>query len=269
VSNRMRTTLLSLALVSGAALALAIGSCSGVPGNAEGAAKKLLHAHGGAAAVARLDDYVGLGFIKDLSSETVARSFAFDVFRKGQLYKHKIMAAPKGALTDVIVIFFDGKTSREWSKGKGITTIPPMELGVLKYRFPDVIAWMQGPDRAGEILPVGKGDPAVRLRYRDEGNVVTLSIDRTSWLLDSVAVAAAGDSTAWFTERYRYYTDVDGIPFPQEFVGSYRGTPYYEYVLSSIRLDPNIPDSLLTVTAEDTAFAVKPPPAEKPAAPKR
>jgi hypothetical protein len=260
VSGTYSGKLINLMLVSGAAvvLALAIPSCSGVPGSPEGAAKKMLRAHGGSSAITRLDSYAGKGFIRDLSEKDVVRSYAFDVYRKGQLYKHKIMSAPSGKLTDVIVLVFDGTTSREWVSGKGMMTIPAMELSLLKYRFPDVIQWAQGADRKGEVLPAKKGDEVVRLRYKDGDTVVTLAVDRKSGLLDGMEVMSPGDTAASYTESYLHYTDVDGIPFPQEFKATYRGTPYYEYVLSLIELKADLPDSLFRVTAEDSAFATAP-----------
>ena len=118
--------------------------------------------------MARLQSFAAKGFIKDMSSETVAKSYAFDIYRRGNLYKHKVMAAPAGKLTDVIVLYFDGTTSHEWLKGKGVHTIPSMELGLLKYRFPDCIQWAQTAGRTGEILPVKKGDTVVRYDIRTD-----------------------------------------------------------------------------------------------------
>jgi len=141
--------------IGGAALlACAFVSCSGVPSSPGSAAKKMLRAYGGEKKVERLQSFAGKGFIKDLSSDTVAKSYAFDVYRKGNFYKHKVMSAPLGKLTDVIVLYFDGTTSREWLKGKGIRATPTLELGLLKYRFPDCILWAQTAGGTGSILPV-------------------------------------------------------------------------------------------------------------------
>jgi hypothetical protein len=233
--------------------AVAIAACSVVPASPEGIAKKMLRAHGGAAKLARLDSFVGKGFIRDLSSKVVAKSFALDVYRKGQLYKHRIMSAPGGKLTDVIVLSFDGTTSREWMNGKGTRTIPSMELGILKYRFPDVIQWIQGADRKGERLPLKKGDKVVRVRYTAGDDVVTLAVDTKTWLLDSVLVTNAKDSSFAFSEVYRYYSDVDGIPFPEEFRATIGRQLYYDYLLSAIELRTELPDSLLRVNAADSA----------------
>jgi hypothetical protein len=260
---------MSWILVSGAAvmLALAIPSCSGVPGSPEGVAKKMLRAHGGKKNAARLQSFAAKGFIKDLSSETVAKSYAFDIYRKGLLYKHKVMAAPTGKLTDVIVMYFDGTTSHEWLRGAGVHTIPSMELGLLKYRFPDCIQWVQSA-RAGTMIPVKKGDKTVRVRYTDGPEAITIALDKKSWLLSEVEVRSLNDTAAVFTESYDHYTDVAGVPFPQEFKATFRGAPYYEYMLSVIDLDAVMPDSLFRVTSEDTTGLASPAKPEAQASPK-
>ena len=258
-------------LVSAAALVLAcaIPSCSGVPAGPEGAAKKMLRAYGGSENVERLRSFVGKGFIRDLGSPTVAKSYAFDLYRKGSLYKHKIMSAPKGRLTDVIVLYYDGTTSREWVNGRGTTTIPAMEHGILKYRFPDCILWAQSADRKGEMAPVTKGDNVVRVRYAEGTDIVTLMLDRKSWLVSGVEIATSTDSSASFIESYDHYTEVDGIPFPQEFKATFKGRPYYDYMLSKIELRADLPDSLFRLTAEDSAGVGGPTKDKTPSGPAR
>jgi hypothetical protein len=271
VAGRFSGNVLKPALrVGGAALlALAFISCSGVPSSPDGAAKKMLRAYGGEKKAARLRSFAAKGFIMDLSSETVAKSYAFDIYRKGSLYKHKVMAAPVGKLTDVIVLYFDGTTSREWLRGKGVQPIPSMELGLLKYRFPDCIQWAQTAGRTGTMIPVKKGDNVVRVRYTDGSEVVTIVLDRKSWLLSGVEITNTSDTAAVFTESYDHYTDVAGIPFPQEFKATFRGAPYYEYLLSVIDLEAVMPDTLFRVTNEDTIGLYSPAKADTQAAPKR
>ncbi len=252
-----------------ALLALAFVSCSGVPSSPEAAAKKMLRAYGGEKNVKRLQNFAAKGFIKDLSSENVAKSYAFDIYLNGNLYKHKVMAAPYGKLTDVIVLYFDGTTSHEWLKSKGVHEIPPMELGLLKYRFPACIQWVQAGGVKGEMLPVKKEDTVVRIRYADGSETATIAMDRKSWLLSGVEVVNVADTAAVFTESYDHYTDIAGVPFPQEFKATFKGAPYYEYVLSVIDLDADMPDTLFRVTNEDTIGLASPAAAEPPAAPKR
>ncbi|MCX5754417.1 MAG: hypothetical protein NTW97_12395 [Candidatus Krumholzibacteria bacterium] len=271
MTGRYTENVLKPALRFGGAalLALAFVSCSGVPSSPEGAAKKMLRAYGGEKKAARLRNFAAKGFIKDLSSETVAKSYAFDVYRKGSLYKHKVMAAPVGKLTDVIVMYFDGTTSREWLQGKGIHTIPSMELGLLKYRFPDCIQWAQTAGKTGKMVPVKKGDSVVRIRYTDGSEVITIALDRKSWFLSGVEITNTSDTAAVYTESYDHYTDIADIPFPQEFKATFRGAPYYEYLLSVVDLDADLPDTLFRVTNEDTIELFGPAQEATQAAPKK
>jgi hypothetical protein len=270
VAGKLSGNVLKPALRIGgiALLVFSFASCSGVPSSPEGAAKKMLRAYGGEKKAVRLQSFAGKGFMKDLSSDKVAKSYAFDIYRKGNLYKHKIMTAPMGKLTDVMVMYFDGTTSHQWTKGKGVHTIPSSELALLKYRFPECILWAQTAGRAGSVLPVKKGDPVVRIRYTDGSDVITIALDRKSWLLSGVEVTNANDSTAKFTDSYDHYTDVVGIPFPQEFKATFKGAPYYEYLLSVIDLEATMPDTLFRVTNEDTIGLFTPAKAEPQAAPK-
>ncbi|MDD4857380.1 MAG: hypothetical protein PHD74_04645 [Candidatus Krumholzibacteria bacterium] len=261
-----KKTLNSVLVIAAAALAAAaIVSCSGVPSSPAGVARKMLRAHGGSEKVARLESYAGLGFIRDLNSEVVAKSFAYDVYRKGHLFKQKIMSAPNGKLSKVIVLYFDGAASHRWESGGKTYTIPTMELGLLKYRFPEVISWVQGADLKAERLPVAKGDEVVRLRYEEGDNVVTVSVDPKSWLLAGVEITSLKDTSFAFSEAYNHYTDIDGVPFPQEFKATYNGRVYYDYLLSKIELKSDLPDSLFRVTAEDSAGLAQPTVKEAPA----
>jgi len=167
------------------------------------------------------------------------------------------------------VLYFDGTTSHEWLKGKGIRTAPTMELGLLKYRFPDCVLWAQTAQGTGSMLPVKKGDGVVRVRYTDGPDVITIALDRKSWLLSGVEITNVNDTTAVFTESYDHYTDVAGIPFPEEFKATFRGAPYYEYLLSVIDLDADLPDTLFRVTNEDTIGLYSPANADPQAAPNR
>jgi hypothetical protein len=224
----------------------------------------MVHAYGGPKSVARLQTFVGKGFIKDISARAVVESFAFDMYRKGQLYKHKITKAPRGTITDVIVLHYDGTKSYQWISGKGMMEIPPLELGVLRYRFPNVLQWVQEPGRTGELLPAEKKEGVTRLLYKDGTSEVTLTLDRRSWLLSSVEVTDSSDSTFVYREMYDHYFDLGGIPFPAEFKATLKALPYYEWLLPTVELRADLPDSLFRVTAEDTAAFAKKKEVEQP-----
>ena len=55
--------------------------------------------------------------------------------------------------------------------------------------------------------------------------MVTIALDRKSWLLSGVEIENVNDTAAVFTESYDHYTDIAGIPFPQEFKATFRGAP--------------------------------------------
>jgi hypothetical protein len=116
---------------------------------------------------------------------------------------------------------------------------------------------------------VKKGDKVVRIQYTDGPEVVTIALDRKSWLLSGVEIKNVTDTAAVFIESYDHYTDIGGIPFPQEFKATFRGGPYYEYLLSAIDLDADMPDTLFRVTNEDTIGLFGPVKVEPQAAPKR
>jgi hypothetical protein len=225
----------------------------------------MVQAYGGPAGIARLQSFVGKGFIKELS-QNIAASNAFDLYVKGPLYKHTVYRAPGGKLTDVIILFYDGRESHEWMKGKGLKQVPTMELSFSKYRFPRVLEWVRDAKLKGEIIPPKKNDRELRVRYADGDVVVTLALDRKSWLLDGVDLASTSDTSFAYSETYADYWKVDGIPFPQTFKASYKGKPYFDYVLPSVEVGAQLSDSLFTVTEADTvevtAAPAPPPPAK-------
>lgn len=250
-----------------AALAAAtVASCSGEPGSPAGAVEKMVKAHGGLDGAARLGSFEGHGFIRDLSDTVVARSNAFDLYRSGGRYKHVVLMAPGGTLAGAIVLAHDGASTVEWTSRGGARSVSGNELAVLSYRFPAVIAWAGAHASSGSIVGErGKADPEMRIRYALGDSTLTIAIDRRTWLLAGVALASASDSVPGYGERYGDYTDVDGVPFPTRFTGSFRGVRYYEYLLSTVDLRPGMPDSLLRLNAADTAaFAPRAaPPAER------
>jgi hypothetical protein len=231
---------------------LAVAACAGGVGNPEAMIKKMVKAYGGPGKVHRLQTFVGKGFIKE-PSQAIASSNAFDLYMKGPLYKHKVYRAPGGKLSDVIILCFDGRESHEWMKGRGLKQVPTMELAFSKYRFPAVLEWAQSASLKGEILPSGKRDRDVRVRYRDGDVSVTLDIDRKSRLLNGVELGSASDTSFSYVEAYGNYWNVDGIPFPGTFKASFKGQPYFDYVFPFVELGAQLPDSLFKVTEADTA----------------
>jgi hypothetical protein len=259
MEKSMRRTM-SRSLIPAAALvaALAIVSCSGVPKSPAQAIRKMVHAHGGRKNVSRVQTFVARGFIKDLSDNVVVESFAFDMYRKGEFYKHVITRAPRGTVTQVIVMYYDGKNNYQWINGKGLREVAPMEVGVLRYRFPMVLEWLRSSGLTGELLPYNKKEGLVELRYKDGNDVVTVMLDGKSGLLSGVEVRDLADSTFMYREVYEEYFDLGDIRFPSRFKATLKNLPYYEFLVPTVELKTDIPDSLFRVTAEDTAAFVKP-----------
>ncbi len=251
-----------------ALLALAIVSCSGGAGSPEKAVKKMVHAYGGNKKISDLQSFVAKGFSKSISEDdVVVESYAFDMYRKGQLYKHKVTKAPRGKITNTIVMYYDGKKNYQWVNGMGFREIPPMEMEFLAYRFPLVLQWVQSPGRTGEMLPVDKKEGVIRLRYKDGSVLVTLALDKKTRLLSGIEVEGSADSSSSdYREMYDHYFDLDGIPFPAEFRATRKGRPDYSFIVSDVELKPDLADSLFRVTGEDTAAFAKPKDAGKPSA---
>lgn len=231
---------------------LLVVSCSGAPRDPGRIARKLVRAHGGPRKVERIQTFTGKGFIRDLGDATVASSNAFDIYRSGERYKHRLLRPEGNTFGDAIVMCINAEGTWEWRKGEGLRKTSPMEFLRPRYRFPAMLSWIQEKGRFPELLGSRAKDGGYRLRYRDGDFLLTVTVNHETWLLDAVEVQSAGDTTLSFSERYGAYTDLDGIPFPQRFAGSYRGQPLYEYLLSVVELQGELPDSVFTITNADT-----------------
>ncbi len=241
------------ALLALAALGALLGaSCSQTPRDPERIVRKLVHAHGGRGKIERLQTFTGKGFIKDLSDTVVVKSNAFDVYRSRERYKHLILRTAGGRLGDVIALCRNAEGTWTWRTRGGLMRVSPMELELIRYRFPMVLSWVQEKGRSPELLAGEASDRDLRVRYRVDDVELTLAVDRKTWLLDGVEIRTSADTTFLFAERYDAYMDLDGIPFPQRNTATYRDMPLYEYVLSNVELRSDLPDSLFTLTGADT-----------------
>jgi hypothetical protein len=251
---RRRSAVALAALASAAAIL----SCSGTVTNPRDAVKRMVRAYGGPANIAKLQSYIGRGFISDRTNDVVAQNHPFDIYRKGSLYKHKVMAVNRGKLTDVMVLFADGTKGWHWmSRGKTMA-VPPAEVAVQRFMFPQVLEWLEEPGIEGEVVTPDTLAGICRLRYAVGDTIVTVELDSKTWLLAFVDIRSTADSSIAYTEAYGYYRDVDGIPFPNGFKGYYRGMLYYDYLIPSVTLGADIPDSLFDLLASDSAGIYKP-----------
>lgn len=246
-----------------AAGAMILHSCSSAVNNPEKAARRTIKAYGGEEKARQLSDFVGKGFMKNLSSRSVARSYVFDVYQSGKKFKHMVMKTTRGKLTDVIVTFYDGEQGFQYKYSGGKKDLVSWEVAMVKYRFPFVLTWMQDSGLTGEIV-TGSGDEGVcLLRYENKDDIVTLTMDSKSWRLKEVEVTSVTDSSFVYREAYDNYRLVEGVPFPGRFTGFYSGSRYYEYFIPSIEWGVDLPDSVFSVMVGDTVKVEKPAPATK------
>ncbi|MCK4237040.1 MAG: hypothetical protein KAX38_07955 [Candidatus Krumholzibacteria bacterium] len=228
-------------------------SCSGRVDRPEVAVKKMICAYGGAEKIDFLTNYVGKGFMKNLSSKSVVSHYPFDLYQKDHLFKNRFVKVTRGKVTDIRVTVFDGREAYQWQYGEGKKDVPMWEFAILKYRFPLVLKWLRDSRAKGEIITDAGVEGVCRMRYLDGDDIVTFSLDDKSWLLKEVEIQSATDSAFVYSEAYSDYRDMDGIPFPNRFTGTFKGQPYYEYFIPVIEYGVDLPDSLFKVTAEDTA----------------
>lgn len=235
---------------------IVIASCSGMVDKPEDAVKKTVRAYGGPQKVELLRNYLGKGFMKDLTSTSVAKSHPLDVYQKGRLFKSSLYRLYQGKLTDVMVLYYDGHTSYQWMNKQGRREITGLGIELVDYKFPLVLTWIQEPGRTGEILP-GDDEHTCRLQYQHENDLITLTLDTKSWLLKEVEIVRGLEYNAVYNEAYDNYREVDGIPFPSRFTGKFLGKVTYEFLISLIEIDVDLPDSLFQVTVDDTLGLAK------------
>jgi hypothetical protein len=235
-----------------AAAGVLLHSCSGTVNNPETAVRKTIRAYGGEEKARRLSNFIGKGFMKNLSSRSVASSYVFDVYQSGNRFKHIVMKTTRGNLSDVIVTFYDGEQGYQYKYSEGRKDLVAWEVSMVKYRFPFVLTWMLDSGLTGEVV-TGSGDEGeCLLRYENKSDIVTLAIDSKSWRLKEVEVKSVTDSSFAYKEAYDNYREVGGVPFPGRFTGFYRGSRYFEFFLPSIEWGVDLPDSVFSVLVGDT-----------------
>ncbi|UCF04338.1 MAG: hypothetical protein JSV33_10345 [bacterium] len=248
-------------LVSTLALAC---SCSGRIEKPEDAVERMVRAYGGRERIAMLTSFKGLGFIKDLRSDTVARSYPYDIYQKGTLFKSRITVIKSSVVVDVRISIDDGRERYLWQHSSGKRNVPEWEFELIKYKFPLALEWLQDPEVAGTVVTTPDDTGSYRLRYEVGDDIVTYTINGSSWLLEKMEVASVSDTSFSFSEAYGDYRKIEGnMPFPNRFTGVYREMPYYEFFIPVIEYGIDIPDAFFRVTAEDTHGVVKLVPAEK------
>ncbi len=239
-----------LLLVFTAAL---VFSCSGKVGRPSNAINRMVKAYGGTEKIKALEVYRGKGFRRDLFSTTVAQSYPFDIYRKGEKYKIRTSYVTKGELVDAVYIFHTEEYNYGYSKRKRKRDIERWDLALLKYRFPLVLGWVQGGDLGGELIDDGSTDGICKIAYEDEFNVIQIGIDTKTWLLNDIYVQDKQDSSRNFMERYSDYVVVDGVPFPARTKSAQNGLTYSDFFLAKIEFGIELPDSVFEISREEIA----------------
>jgi len=246
----------------GAVAALAAGivlaSCSSHVKDPGTAIDRMLAAYGCPKNLPRLTDYVGRGFVKQLPLGHVAVSHPFDLYQKGARYKTKTWLIQEGIPVDMQVLAVADSERTRWTYRDGYSSVPQWEADLLLYRFPLVLQWVSSPGIEGRLIEGDADDGSVRIRFENDGDLITLVIDDKDWLLRQMILESEADTLFRFEEAYGDYRKVDGVWFPNRFTASFRGRPYYEFMIPSIELGADLPDSIFAVLPADT---VLPPPA--------
>lgn len=233
-------------------------SCYGKVDRPEVAVKKMIKAFGGAEKVELLQSYSGKGFMKVISSTAVAKSNPFDVYQNGVMFKNKIMKLSEGKLVDVMITVYDGREGYQWHYGEGRKNVSGWEFDILEYRFPRILKWVQESGIQGEIVTEEYDWDVCRVRYYNDDDIVTLILDNKSWLLEGVELASRSDTTYSYSEAYGNYREVEGVPFPNRFTGTFKGRLYYEYFVPAIEYGITLQDTMFKVTRQDTIDISRP-----------
>lgn len=241
---------------------LAIASCSGRVKEPDEVVDRMMAAYGCPENLPLLTVYSGRGFMKQLPVGHVAISHPFDVYQKGSLYKTKTWQLQEGIPVDMYVLAVNDTEQVSWRYRGGYSSVPQWEVGLIEYRFPLVLRWLSESGIDGRLVDGGADDGAWRVLFERDDDLITLVVDGKTWLLREMMLRNAADTSFSFSEAYGDYRKVDGVWFPNRFSASFRGRPYYEFLIPAIELGADLLDESFAVTPADT---VLPPPAGRAA----
>ena len=242
-----------LALVAMTALAV---SCSGNlkdPGDAVG---KMLKAHGGEKALPLLTSYEGRGFRKQIPPGQVATNYPFDVSQRGTEYLTRTYRILEGQVADLQVLVVGKDEQYAWSRGGGRTEVPPWEAEMIVYRFPMILERLSAGDLELEHVESEYWDGMYHVRFVERDNIVDVGIDEKTFLVGAVSVVSSADSSFSFKEEYRDYVRTDGLWFPNRFIGYFRDTEYYEFIIPVVRFGVEFPEGAFAISESDTAVSI-------------
>ena len=241
-----------LILPAAAAVILAV-SCSSRVDNPDALFDRMVGAYGGKEKIGELTTFTGRGFMKKISSVQVAESYPFDVYQDGELVKNRIVNVEGGRMIDARILVIDKVEGYQYSVSGGMSGINRWEKGLVKYRFPGLLAWIPESGLKGELLEARAGETDYRLKYENGDDIITYTIDGKTFLLKGNEVKSRADSAFVITDLYGDYLRMDDTWFPSRFSGFFGERQYYEYFLTRVDLWTKFPDGFFAVLPEDTA----------------
>ena len=235
-------------------IAAILFSCSGTPGDADGVIDRMIDAHGGPKKLELLKSFTGKGFMKDQLGQAVIKYWPYDHFQRDTMLKTKVALTEKGVAYNIRYTTFDGVNYRVADKKHDIMYKLPVEIVLIKYRFPLIFEWLRNSGLEGKLTDNGDESGICRIEYIDLHNVIEVGVDRETWLLRYVRFKDRTNSMKVFRETYTDYWKVDGVPFPSRFTGNFQDArPYYEYYFVKIELGADLPDSTFILNEEELA----------------
>lgn len=248
-----------LTLLAALACALLLAACAGSPDDPRELVDRMIDAYGGDDGLARVEHFTGKGFMRSLSSMNVVKSYPFDLWQNGNQLKTRMMLVQQGRLTDVKITVSDGEEAWQFDWQSGYKDLSGWETDITAWRFPRVLRWAREHVDSASVVADDHEYGLALVTFQTGEDVVTLKIDESTWLLREVAITNPADSSFRFVERYEDYREVDGTPFPNRFIGTFREKPYFEYMIPVLELGVTLPDSLFGVLHADTVAIEKPP----------
>jgi len=232
--------------------AVMILSCSGTPRDAVDVVDRMIGAYGGPEKIELMKSYVGKGFFKDQLGQAVARYWPYDHYQRGMNLKTKIALIDNGKAYNIRFATYNGLNYRVATKYGDLLDIPPIDIELLRYRFPLILDWIQQTDSEGKLTDDGDENGLCKIEYTIPKYKIEVGIDRGDWLLRYMRFESMEDSTKIFREAYTDYWKVDGVPFPSRFTGTLQEVrPYYEYYFVKIELGADLPDSTFILSEEE------------------
>jgi hypothetical protein len=230
-------------------------SCSGTPGDADDVVDRMIGAYGGPEKIELMKSFVGKGFLKDQLGQAVIRYWPYDHFQRDTMLKTKVALIDKGVAYNIRFVAYDGLNYRIVNKNGDLLERPPVEVSLIKYRFPLIFDWLRNAELEGDLKDNGDESGICRIEYPGPVYSIEIGVSRDDWLLQYVRFENLKDSTRVFSETYSDYWEVDGVPFPSRFTGKFQNImSYYEYYFVKIELGADLPDSTFILSEEELAM---------------